>query len=199
MSRNIVPAIDIFHTDKRYDLVYIDPPWEQSKGGYKKCRPHSSGKALDYPVMTLEEIKQFHSKVLPQITREKHSIFMWTIDKYLLQAETFMKELGYTLHARIVWNKLRGMAPAYTLRFTCEYLLWFYIKGNMLMPLSETRGKYPNYLEESPQRHSQKPECAYEMLEDMFSGMDKIELFARKQRKGWDCWGNEITAATNKV
>ncbi|MCM1410859.1 MAG: MT-A70 family methyltransferase [Lachnospiraceae bacterium] len=187
-----MPVIDIFNTDKRYDLVYIDPPWEQGRGGYRKCRPCSSGKALDYPIMTLEEIKRFHSKVLPQITKEKHNIFMWVIDKYLVQAENFMEEIGYTRHARIVWNKLTGMAPAYTVRFTCEYLLWFYIKGNMLMPLAETRGKYSTYLEEPPQRHSQKPECAYLMLEDMFRQAGKIELFARKQRQGWDSWGNEV-------
>lgn len=187
-----MPVVDIFNTDKKYNLVYIDPPWEQSRGGYRKCRPCSSGKALDYPVMALEEIKRFHSRILPQITKEKHNIFMWVIDKYLVQAESFMEEIGYTRHARIVWNKLTGMAPAYTVRFTCEYLLWFYIKGNMLMPLSEARGKYSTYLEESPRKHSQKPECAYLMLEDMFGQTEKIELFARKQRQGWDCWGNEV-------
>ena len=59
------------------------------------------------------------------------------------------------------------------------------------MPVPRTRGRYPSYLEEAHRRHSQKPECAYRMLEDMFSGTDKIELFARQQRPGWDCWGNE--------
>ena len=183
---------DIFITEKKYDLVYTDPPWEQSKGGYKKCRPLSSGKGLDYPVMSLNEIIQFHDRALTQITKQKHNVFMWVIDKYLIQAEQFMQELGYTRHARIIWNKRNGSAPAFTVRFTCEYLLWFYKKGSMLMPVSETRGRYPNYLEESSKRHSQKPECAYQMLEDMFSGTDKIELFARHQRSGWDCWGNEI-------
>lgn len=29
--------------DKRYDIVYADPPWIQKKGGKKKVRPNSSG------------------------------------------------------------------------------------------------------------------------------------------------------------
>ena len=37
-----------------------------------------------------------------------------------------MKELGYELHARIIWDKMNGIAPAFTVRFSCKYLLWFY-------------------------------------------------------------------------
>lgn len=40
-----------------YDLIYADPPWKQSKGGKKKSRPNSSGEPLEYPVLTLDEIK----------------------------------------------------------------------------------------------------------------------------------------------
>lgn len=27
--------IDIFNTDRKYDLILADPPWKQSKGGKK--------------------------------------------------------------------------------------------------------------------------------------------------------------------
>ena len=186
--------IDVFHPSKKYDLIYTDPPWEQRKGGVKRCRPNSSGSALDYPVMPLSDIIHFHKTVLPLLAKERHNVFLWTIDKYLIASEEFMQELGYIRHARIVWNKMGGMAPAYTVRFTCEYLLWFYPKGHILMPDIETRGKYPTYLQETVKRHSQKPESAYLMLEDMFRKGEKIELFARQSREMWDCWGNEVVA-----
>ncbi len=137
-------------------------------------------------------IPTLHGEVLPILAEERHNVFMWTIDKYLLAAEKFMQELGYIRHARIVWNKRSGMALAYTVRFTCEYLLWFYRKGKILLPDEESRGRYPTYMQETVKRHSQKPECAYRMLEDMFRETGKIELFARKPRSGWDCWGNEV-------
>lgn len=184
--------VDVYNPQKRYGLIYTDPPWEQTKGGHKKVRPNSSGTELDYPMMPLEKIVQLHKEVLPLLAQEKHNVFMWTIDKYLIAAEEFMKEIGYVRHARIIWNKLTGMAPAYTVRFTCEYLLWFYPKGRMLLPDKETRGKYPTFMQETVRRHSQKPECAYTMLEDMFRESEKIELFARKFRNQWDCWGNEV-------
>lgn len=183
---------DIYHPQRQYGIIYTDPPWEQTRGGKRQARPNSSGIALDYPVMSLDEITQFHRDVLPLLAAPYHNVFMWTIDKYLIPAEMFMDKLGYIRHARIVWNKLTGMAPAYTVRFTCEYLLWFYPKNRMLKPQDNTRGKYSTCLVEAAKRHSQKPESAYCMLEDMFPTAKKNELFARLPRTGWDCWGNEV-------
>lgn len=36
-------VIDIYKTDRQYDLLYVDPPWRQTKGGKKAVRPNSSG------------------------------------------------------------------------------------------------------------------------------------------------------------
>ena len=142
--------------------------------------------------MTLEEIIDLHSDVFNRLTNKKHNVFMWTIDKYLIDAEQFMNKLGYTRHARIIWDKVTGQATAFTVRFSHEYLLWFYKKGNILMPDKDMRGKYSDVIREQVKRHSQKPEAAYKMLEDMFPDVTKLELFARNQRDGWDCWGNEV-------
>ena len=46
--------------------------------------------------------------------------------------------------------------------------------------------------ENSKRHHSQKPECAYQMLETFFPQAKKLELFARAERDGWDQWGNEL-------
>jgi Transcriptional activator, adenine-specific DNA methyltransferase len=184
--------IDINNIDEKYGIIYTDPPWQQGKGGKKKARPNSSGGKLNYPTMPLQYIRELHRKVLENLTEEKHNVFMWTIDKYLIETQKFMEELGYILHARIVWNKVTGVAPAFTVRYVCEYLLWFYKKGDMLKPCEETRGKYSTVIVEKVKKHSQKPEQAYLMLEDMFRGVSKLELFARGHREQWNCWGNEV-------
>lgn len=184
--------VDIFNTKNKYDLIYTDPPWEIKKSGKTKLRPNSSGGNLDYPTLNLQEIINIHSYVFNNLVNEKHNVFMWTIDKYLFKTEGFMRKLGYQLHTRIIWHKLTGHAPAYTVRFTNEYLLWFYKKGNIILPDKKVRGKYKNFIKEKSKKHSQKPEQAYLMLEDMFKNANKIELFARNIRSGWDCWGNEI-------
>ena len=177
-------------TENKYDIIYTDPPWQQTKGGKRKCRPNL-GKELDYPVMDLDSIFEIQ-KPFFNYCNEKHNIFMWTIDKYLHDTERKMKELGYELHARFIWDKENGIAPAFTVRFSHEYLLWFYKKGKMLKPTEEMRGKYTTVLREPSTIHSKKPICAYEMLENMFPNTNKIELFARNKRDGWESWGNEL-------
>lgn len=171
-------------------IVLSDPPWPQTKGNTRKCRPQQ-GKTLDYPTLTLEEIETIHRKVL-QGCDSKHNVFLWAIDKYLPEAEEMMKSLGYKLHARLIWDKENGIAPAFTLRFSHEYLLWWYKPGKILMPTESQRGKFTTVMREASERHSQKPQCAYEMIEAMFPDTSRLELFARRKRDGWLCLGNEI-------
>ena len=181
--------IDIYNTNNRYDIIYTDPPWQQTKGNFRKSRPRQ-GKSLDYQTCDVDQIKLIHLEVM-SLCNLKHNVFMWTIDKYLHHAEQIMWELGYELHARFVWDKENGVAPAFTVRFANEYLLWFYRRNNMLMPDKSMRGKYTTVLREPSTKHSKKPSAAYEMIETMFPQSKKLELFARDHRDGWDCWGNE--------
>ena len=175
-----------------YQIIYSDPPWQQKKGNMRKVRP-TQDKLLDYPTLSTDEIQIIHKDFAKQ-AEEKHNFFVWTIDKYLHDTEQMMKDLGYTLHARIIWNKTNGVAPAFTVRFSHEYLLWFYKKGNILMPCDEMKGKQTTVITEQATKHSKKPIVAYEMIEKMFPKSKKLELFARNTRSGWESWGNEVNA-----
>lgn len=67
------------------------------------------------------------------------------------------------------------------------------MKGNIILPDKDKRGAFSTVLRENSKRHhSQKPECAYQMLETFFPQAKKLELFARAERDGWDQWGNEL-------
>ena len=184
--------VNIYDNDankSKYGIIYSDPPWSQKKGNIRAFRPNQK-RELDYPTLDIQEIKKIHKKAF-ELLDDKSNIFMWTIDKFLPEAEQFMKELGFTLHARLIWDKGNGIAPAFTVRFSHEYLLWFYKKGHMLMPSKETRGKYSTVIRENTTVHSHKPEIVYRMLDDMFPNAKKLELFARNQKENWDCWGNQ--------
>lgn len=41
-------------------------------------------------------------------------------------------------------------------------------------------------------RHSQKPENLQNSLEKMFPDANRLEIFARKNKEGWTCLGNEL-------
>ncbi len=182
--------VDIFDTDNIYEILYIDPPWKQSKGGKKSARPKSSGTGLDYPVLSLENIEALMKQAVSH-TPVDSVMFLWTIDKYLFDAQTIAEKLGYKLHARMIWNKVTGIPAAFTVRFGHEYLLYMY-KGKLIPVAQEARGKIHTVFTEQVKRHSQKPERAYEIIEELYPTQKKLELFARNYREGWDCWGNEV-------
>lgn len=182
--------VDIFNTDKKYSVIMADPPWQQSKGGKKSVRPNSSGKELDYQTISLDEIK-LHLQVATKHTTGNSVLFLWTIDKYLFEAQKIAEELGYKLHARMIWNKVNGIPAAFTIRFGHEYLLYMY-KGKLLPIAKEQRGKIHSVFTEQVKRHSQKPQIAYEIIEHLYPNCQRLEMYARNQRDGWDCWGNEV-------
>ena len=182
--------VDIYNTDKQYRVIYADPPWKQSKGGKKAVRKNSSGKPLDYPVCSMEEIKE-HLRQADSLTGDDAILFLWTIDKYLFEAEEIAKSLGYKLHARMIWNKVNGIPAAFTVRYGHEYLLYMY-KGKLTPVAREERGKIHTVFTEKVKKHSQKPEEAYRIIERLYPHFNKIELYARNEREGWDCWGDEV-------
>jgi N6-adenosine-specific RNA methylase IME4 len=173
-----------------FDLILADPPWKQSKGGKKAVRKNSSGKELDYPTLDLNGIKEI-LKAASALSKDNSVLFLWTIDKYLFEAEQIAKELGYKLHARMIWNKITGIPAAFTIRYGHEYLLFMY-KGNLLPVAMEERGKIHSVFTEQVKRHSQKPEIAFKIIERLYPRAAKLELFARQKRTGWSSWGNEI-------
>lgn len=183
-------TVDIFTTQNRYNLIYADPPWKQSRGGKKRVRENSSGKPLVYPVCSLAEIKE-HLKQADTLTEGDAILFLWTIDKYLFDAQRIAEELGYKLHARMIWDKVTGIPAAFTVRYGHEYLLYMY-KGKLTPVAEDERGKVHTVFREKVQRHSQKPKMAYSIIERLYPSTKKIELYARSYRDGWDCWGNEV-------
>ena len=182
-------VVDIFNTDKKYNIIYADPPWKQSRGGKKNVRPNSSGKELPYLTISLEEIEN-HLKQSTSLTTDDSILFLWTIDKYLFEAQKIAENLGYKLHARMIWNKVTGIPSAFTVRYGHEYLLYMY-KGKFTPVAKDYRGKLHTVFTEKATKHSKKPIKAYEIIECLYPCCNKLELYARNNRKGWDCWGNE--------
>lgn len=181
---------DLNDIKETYGLIYADPPWKQSKGGKKSVRENSSGKPLDYPTCSLDEIKE-HLRLATESTTENSILFLWTIDKYLLEAQQIAESLGYKLHARMIWDKVTGIPAAFTVRYGHEYLLYMY-KGKLTPVAKDERGKIHTVFRERVTKHSKKPDIAYEIIERLYPDLKKLEMYARETRDGWDSFGNEV-------
>ena len=91
----------------------------------------------------------------------------------------------------MIWNKVTGIPAAFTVRYGHEYLLYMY-KGKLTPIEKSERGKIHTVFTEQVKRHSRKPNIAYEIIERLYPELNKIELFARQEHEGWDCWGDEV-------
>jgi len=184
--------VDIYNTENQYGLILADPPWRQQKGQGKKRHSGHAGEPLDYPTLSLDEIKEHlrQATALCNGGGTGNILFLWTIDKYLFDAQRIAEELGYKLHARMIWDKVNGIPAAYTIRYGHEYLLYMY-KGKLQPVATEERGKIHSVFREQVRRHSQKPEISYEIVRRLYPNLRKLELYARYEHEGFDIWGNE--------
>jgi N6-adenosine-specific RNA methylase IME4 len=57
------------------------------------------------------------------------------------------------------------------------------------------RGKIHTVFTEKVKAHSQKPEISYEIMESLYPGVKRLEMYSRRSRSGWDAFGNEVDKA----
>lgn len=184
--------INIWKTENRYGVIEADPPWQLVKGGKKAVRPNSSGKPLDYATMSYADIYNVLRQAY-DLLEDNGVLFLWAIEKNLNQVEIMANAIGFKLHARMIWDKTPyGIPAAFTIRYGHEYLLYLY-KGKLLPIAKKERGKVHSVFRESPLRggHSTKPIISKQIMERLYPNQKKLELFARRARDGWDCWGDE--------
>lgn len=131
--------------DGKFDILVIDPPWDAKKSNTHKARPNQT-REMGYQLMDMDGIFDQVGNILEDHACDKHNVFMWCIDRTLVEAEDRMSKMGYKVYARIVWDKERGMSPCYTVRFTHEYLVWFFKPGHMVKPCKDSRGVFSDVL-----------------------------------------------------
>lgn len=181
----------------RYQVFMIDPPWPKRKGGLRAVRPNQT-RLLDYPTMTVADIFALLDQDIFPLATANHCVFLWCIDQFLAAGEQAMLSRGYKLHARLVWDKTNGVAPAFTVRYTHEYLLWFYRRRLPAIAPSQ-RGRFTTILRAKAREHSRKPDEAYQMISLLYPDVSRLDVFSREARVGWDQWGNDCAHFTNTV
>lgn len=211
--------VDIMNTDKKYQLIYADPPWRfqtySEKGEGKSASQH-------YQVQSLEDIKKMPVKNLAD---KKCALAMWTIDTHLEMSFEVIKAWGFKYVTPVFyWAKLNKSAKLENVNVSKDFFMGtgYYSRANPEICLGAVTEEYPQdevemcllaRVAKAPTRmdagvrkllvshrgeHSAKPHEAYDRLEKLFGDIPRIELFARNTRPGWDCFGNEVTKFNEK-
>jgi N6-adenosine-specific RNA methylase IME4 len=169
-------------TDKKYQTILADPPWQQGLMGKWKRDP-GCARDLPYPTMTVDEIKALPINDLAEVGCH---LWLWTTNQFLRQGFDVMEAWGFKYLAPITWVKPSGCGN-YFIHVTQTILFGY--KERCIFPL--TRYKPTVLIAPDPHKHSQKPEASYDLIESI-SPEPRLELFARRKRFSWDCWGNEV-------
>ena len=176
-----------------YQCIVIDPPWDQGKTGKRATRPNQ-GTDLDYPTMSIDEIK-----TLPIQEWAADNSFLWlwatnsrsrsTGQPILYHAFDLMEHWGFRYYTLITWDKRTGPCPFGPYQITTEHCL-FGFKGKADFP-KDSLGKMKTMFSETTRRHSEKPQTLYEFIAKFFPEK-RLDVFARRQHRGFDAWGNEV-------
>ena len=178
--------------DKKYEIVYVDPPWahygEQNKMG---------AAANHYSTVPDAELLAFPMRPL---LADRAVVFMWATCPRLDFGIDCLRAWG--LHYRgvaSVWVKTNkdgapmgaaGVRPT-LVKPTTELLLAATTnrKGRAFPLLTESMRQAVM----APRgRHSEKPAVFRDRIVELLGDRPRIELFARATAPGWDCWGNEV-------
>ena len=191
--------VDIFNTSNKYKIIYADPPWEYKQSGSKTS---SRGMAKQhYETMNIEEIKRLPVK---NIKTDNAILFLWATMPNLEYALEVIKAWGFIYKtAAFVWVKkykngsnFWGMG-AYT-RANAELCLIAISKNTKAKQVVKSH-KVHQIIEGAIEQHSKKPAPVREKIVELLGDVSKIELFARENVNGWDCWGNEVDTRLREV
>jgi len=175
--------------NKKYNIIYADPPWNTKY--FKEKKDGFLSRKLKYPTLSDKEIINLP---VNKIANDDSILFIWCIDSRIPILTTLMKSWGFTFKAvGFVWGKKAKTTNGYNSTFssytrkTCEFC-FIGTKGKYLIK----KRNVEQLILKSKQEHSRKPDCVRNKIIELCGDLSKIELFARERVKGWDCWGNEV-------
>lgn len=176
--------------------VVADPPWSFKDRGSRIApdadvrRARRGGVVRIYSTMPLTWIAGL--PVASIVARAAH-LYLWCPSALLAEGLVVVRAWGFTLKTTLVWNKVTsGGRPAFG--------AGHYYRGAHELVLFGVRGRCPALSRSERTRfegvvgeHSRKPEVLQDMAERVSPG-PRLELFARRQRPAWTCWGNQLPA-----
>lgn len=178
--------VDIYNTDKKYNIIYADPPW--SYNDKKGNDPKMGG--ITYNVM---ELKDICALPIDKLCSEDCILFLWVTMPMLKEGLEVIKAWGFKYKTcGFCWVKQNPKNDG------IYSGLGHWTNGNAELCLLAKRGNPKRINKNVKQiilshrgRHSEKPPEARERIVNLLGDLPRIELFARQHADGWDCWGDE--------
>ena len=178
--------------DKKYNIIYADPPWEYSSKSYQDSnREMLKLDETQYKTLSVHQIKDLPIK---EITANDCILFLWSTDSHLKEAidvieswSLHFKTIGFTWVKQYASGSYCYNFSPYTLKSTEVCLIG--IKGKLKNIKKTNNVKGLVFAERT--KHSKKPNEVRDRIVNLCGDLPRIELFARNTTPGWDVWGDQ--------
>ena len=172
---------------EQFDVIVADPPWRSDFGA-----TNSRSAERHYATMDLFAIKTFAPMYRPsaRVQAEDALLFLWCPMSMLEAGLSVLRAWDFSYRTGMVWCK-PGMGVGQWVRSQHELVL-IGRRGRFPAP---RKGTQPRSVLHAPRRrHSEKPEELQDAIERTYPGLRYLELFARRERPGWTCWGDQVAS-----
>ena len=169
--------VDIYNTDKKYQIIYADPPWSYSD---KQDCEKLGGAVKHYPTMPLQDICD-----IPVPSEDNAVLFLWVTSPLLEDSFKVIKAWGFKYKTSFVWDKILHVMGHYN-SVRHEFLL-VCTKGSCTPDVQKL---FDSVVSIERTEHSVKPKEFRDMIDFLYPIGERLEMFARESSEGWDVWGN---------
>ncbi len=167
-----------------YDLIMADPGWRfenwSAKGEGKSPQAH-------YRTMSLAE-----TKAMPvwELAKPDCLLWLWSTAPHMAQAMEVIVSWGFKYVTMGGWAKRTTHDKA---AFGTGYVLRSSLEPFLIAKRGEPRVRrnVRNIVTGPLREYSRKPEEAYAAAEALMPRAQRLDLFSRATRPGWDAWGDQ--------
>jgi len=179
--------------DKKYQIIYADPPWMFNFKNRKNLSTEAKLKLyntmLDIDIINLP---------IKAISSNNCILFLWVMDSKIPFALKCIESWGFIYKTvAFTWVKTR--------KIKYHFGGGNWTRSNPEICLLATKGeikrtsKSVSQLVVSPLReHSRKPDIIRDKIIELVGDLSRIELFSRQRTEGWDTWGDEVDKTLKK-
>ena len=168
--------------DKKYNILYIDPPWNYEENwGNGSVKHH-------YDSMSMKELLDLP---VSKIADKNCHLYLWYTNSFVREAHQLSEKWGFNYKQTLTWIKTYSNGKIIT-------GTGYYFRGCTEHLLFATKGKLPrcdkslkNLVIFPRGKHSEKPNIFRDLIIKQSGNLPRIEIFARQKIPNWDYFGND--------
>jgi N6-adenosine-specific RNA methylase IME4 len=169
-----------------WGTIVADPPWRYIEAGLWQRQKSQANR--QYDTLTVQQIQS-----LPVPAADNAYLWLWITNRHLAHGVGKMvaESWGFRPITVLTWCKPQ-IGLGYYLRNATEHVV-FAVRGS---PGQLNATNISSWFVANRTRHSSKPDEFYEIVERACDG-PYLDVFARKNRPGWTCWGKDVGDTLN--